>query len=65
MTLEKIKPEHMATLHAIESMKDTIKNLHRNIADLQATLPRVHKSRLNKKDKYIVNPYTKKKEYYS
>jgi len=65
MPLAKIKPEHMATLHAIESMKDTIKNLNKNIADLQSTLPRVRKSRLNKKDRYIVNPYTKQKEYYS
>jgi hypothetical protein len=65
MTLPKIKPEHMAIWKAMEILKIRMKQDQKTYAEFAALLPKAHKSRLNKKDKYIVNPYTGKKEYYS
>lgn len=60
----KIKPAHLATQHAIQSMQDTIDDLRRRIAELQATLPVVKIGRLAAKERYVIDPTTDKKVFY-
>ena len=62
--LAKPKPEHMATQVAIQSIKDTIKDLQLRIIELQATLPTVKPVRMRPKDYFFINPLTQKKVYY-
>ena len=62
--LAKPKPEHMATQVAIQSIKDTIKDLQLRIFELQATLPTVKPVRMRPKDYFFINPLTQKKVYY-
>jgi len=62
--LAKPKPEHMATQVAIQSIKDTIKDLQLRIIELQATLPTVEPVRMRPKDYFFINPLTQKKVYY-
>jgi len=62
--LAKPKPEHMATMFAIQAMKDTIKELRLRIGELQGTLPDQKTPTDRPEDRWIMNPLTRKKMFY-
>ena len=63
-SISKIDPAHLVTQHMIQSMQDTIANLRRGIAELQATLPVVKTGRLAAKERYVIDPTNNKKVFY-
>ncbi len=60
MALQKMTPIHIA-IHTID---ETIKDLQKQKVALLALLPREKRKKQDRNERYIINPYTKKKEYY-